>query len=81
MKELVVELQLFVGGAVQWGLTSAFARIANAGGDAALFLTVFAGQTIWWVNIHQATRDRSLRRWFIWCLGTAIGAVIGKWLS
>ena len=48
-------LQLFLGGALQWGLATAFTRYAVLDGNLAVFLSVFAGQTLWWVNIQHTT--------------------------
>ena len=74
-------LKLFVGALVQWALTTAFTRFAVLEGYSAVFLSVFIMQTIWWVNIHNTTRDGSWARWVAWCLGAATGAVLGKLLT
>lgn len=72
---------LFIGGFAQWGLATAFTRFAVLDGNTSVFATVFAAQSIWWLNIHQTTRDRSWMRWLAWSLGAALGAVAGKELS
>jgi len=74
-------LKLFAGAAVQWGLATAFTRFAVLDGNLSVFATVFAAQSIWWMNIHQTTRDRRWPRWLAWSSGAAIGAVVGKVLS
>lgn len=73
--------RLFFGALVQWGLASAFGRYLVLGGYVGVFVTVFIGQSLWWVNIQQTTRDGHWTRWAAWTLGAAIGAVIGKWVT
>ena len=71
-------LKLSLGAAVQWALATAFTRFAVLDGNLSLFVTVCLAQSIWWVNIHQTTRDRQWRRWLAWTVGAGAGAVIGK---
>ena len=78
---MIDHLKLFVGAAVQWGFGTAFTRFAVLDGNPAVFGTVFAAQSIWWLNIHQTTRDTKWTRWLAWSLGAACGALVGKWLS
>ena len=73
--------KLFIGAFCQWGLATAFTRFAVIDGNVSVFITVFLGQSLWWINIQQTTRDGSISKWFTWCLGAASGAVLGKILS
>lgn len=73
--------KLFVGAFAQWALATAFTRFAVLDGNLGVFATVFAAQTLWWVNIQQTTRSGTWTRWLAWTSGAAIGAVAGKILT
>lgn len=73
--------KLSVGAGLQWALATVFTRFAVLDGSVGLFLAVFASQSIWWVNIHQTTRDTRWSRWLAWSLGASVGAVIGKLMT
>lgn len=78
-------VRLFLGAGVQWAFATMATRFAVLDGNVGLFLVVFASQSIWWVNIHQTTRDTKWQRWLAWSLGASVGAVLGKlatlWIS
>lgn len=73
--------RLFIGGAVQWAVAVALTRLSVFGGIVSVFVATFIGQSLWWINIQHTTRDSGWPRWLAWCLGAAVGAVIGRILT
>lgn len=71
---------LFIGAFAQWLLSALFARSAATRGVPQAAIVTFIAQSLWWVNIKQATKANTIPRWLWWSVGAGLGAGFGTWL-
>jgi hypothetical protein len=79
---MALYLRLFVGAALQWGLTAGQVRLLAVHDSAwGVALATVAMQSLWWLNIHGCVEARGFWGGVAWCSGAALGAVLGLWLT
>lgn len=67
---------LFIGAAAQYALATLLTKFIVQSSPYGVWLAIFLGQSIWWVNIQQTTRTNSVSHWLAWACGAATGGAV-----